>query len=101
MLTNWFIARMRKSIRMWVWIGRRPASAAPMATPVMPSSASGVSKTRSSPYLSWRPRVVPHIPLASSMPWPSTMTRGSAAISWSIASRIASLHLITRSMAAV
>ena len=39
-------------MRMWTWIGRSPARAMPMATPVMASSDSGVPKTRSGPYFS-------------------------------------------------
>ena len=39
-------------MRMWTWIGRRPARAMPTAAPVMASSDSGVPKTRSGPYFS-------------------------------------------------
>ena len=34
-------------MRICTWIGRRPANAAPIATPVIASSESGVPKTRS------------------------------------------------------
>ena len=43
----------------------------------MPSSDSGVSKTRSAPNWSCSPRVVPNIADGSSTPWPSTKTAGS------------------------
>jgi hypothetical protein len=47
MLTIWFMASSMKSMRMCVWIGRNPASAMPIATPVIPSSDNGVSMIRS------------------------------------------------------
>ncbi|OGK81944.1 MAG: hypothetical protein A2X52_17115 [Candidatus Rokubacteria bacterium GWC2_70_16] len=58
MFTSWFMASSTKSIRICTWMGRSPASAAPMATPVIPSSQSGVLKTRSAPKRSASPRVV-------------------------------------------
>ena len=59
MLTIWFIAMRTKSIRICTWTGRSPAIAAPIATPVIASSESGVLKTRSGPNLAASPRVVP------------------------------------------
>src|SRR5258708_6389187 len=90
MLTIWFIASMTKSMRIWTWIGRNPARAMPTATPVMASSESGVPKTRSGPYLSVRPRVVPRMAFGSSTSRPKSSTFSSRAISWSVASRMAS-----------
>ena len=58
-LMIWFIASRRKSIRMWTWMGRYPAMAMPIATPVMASSDSGVSKQRAGPNFLCRPMVVP------------------------------------------
>jgi hypothetical protein len=49
LLTSWLMAKSRKSMRMWTWIGRRPRMAAPSAKPVMASSEIGVSKQRSGP----------------------------------------------------
>src|SRR5262245_13007259 len=77
-------------------MGRRPASAMPIAAPVMASSDSGVPKTRSGPYFASKPRVVPWIDLGSSTSRPKTSTAGSRAISWSVASRIASTYEIAR-----
>src|SRR5690242_4515187 len=69
----------------------------PMAAPVMASSDSGVPKTRSGPYLSASPRVVPWIAFGSSTSRPKTITAGSRAISWSAASRTASTNDSVRS----
>ena len=60
---SWFIASIRKSMRIWTWTGRMPAIAAPIATPVMASSDSGVPNTRSGPNSCTRPRVEPWIAL--------------------------------------
>src|SRR5258706_6535519 len=92
MLTSWFIASMTKSMRIWTWIGRNPASAMPTAAPVIASSERGVPKTRSDPYFSARPRVVPRIAFGSSTSSPNSSTFASRAISWSVASRIASTY---------
>src|SRR5437588_2914168 len=66
------------------WIsgtGRSPYIAMPMAAPMMPASASGVSMTRSAPNSSISPSVArktpPNLPTSS----PSTTTRGSRRIS--------------------
>ncbi len=77
-------------MRMWTWIGRRPASAMPTAAPVMASSDRGVPKTRSGPYSSSRPRVVPWMAFGSSASRPKRTTAGSRAISRAVASRTAS-----------
>src|SRR3954469_8747930 len=76
------------------WIsgtGRRPYSAMPIAVPMMPASASGVSITRSAPNSSYRPLVArntpPNLPTSS----PSTTTRGSARIWVCSALRTASM----------
>lgn len=77
-------------MRMWTWIGRIPAMAAPMATPVIASSDKGVVKMRSGPKRSSRPRVDPWIALWSSTSRPKTKTLSSRAISWDTASARAS-----------
>src|SRR5438105_369266 len=84
-------------MRMWTWIGRNPASAMPIAAPVIASSDSGVPKTRSGPYFSTSPRVVPWIAFGSSTSSPNTITEESRAISWSVASRTASTKERVRS----
>ena len=50
-LTIWSKAGWMKSANWISAIGISPLSAAPMATPTMPDSASGVSSTRASPNL--------------------------------------------------
>src|SRR2546427_4028653 len=57
-------------------MGYSPFRAAPIATPVIPSSARGVSKTRSEPNSCASPSVLPKIPLWSSTPCPNRMTSG-------------------------
>ncbi len=42
--------------------GRKPVIAAPTANPMKPFSDIGVSRTRSGPYVSIRPRVTPNAP---------------------------------------
>src|SRR5438105_2800397 len=80
------------------WIsatGISPFRAAPMATPTMHDSARGVSRTRASPNLPWRPSVArktpPFLPTSS----PNTQTRSSRSISSSIASRMPSIRVLT------
>src|SRR5260370_24094767 len=97
MFTSWFMHNSRKSWRMCTWIGRKPAMAAPIATPVIASSDSGVSNTRPGPNFSASPRVVPLMPLWSSTPRPNSTTDGSRPITWSVASRIASTYDSRRS----
>src|SRR6266404_1104168 len=67
------------------WIsgmGRMPAMARPMAVPMMPDSARGVSTTRSAPKRAWRPSVTRKTPPFLPMSSPRRMTRSSAASSW-------------------
>src|SRR5438309_8732720 len=80
------------------WIsatGISPFSAAPIATPTMHDSARGVSRTRASPNLPYRPSVArktpPFLPTSS----PSTQTRSSRSISSSSASRMPSIRVLT------
>src|SRR5260221_8790668 len=68
----------------------------PTAAPVMASSASGVPNTRSGPYLSTSPRVVPRMALGSSTSRPKRMTELSRSISRSCASRTASTNASVR-----
>src|SRR5580698_9166395 len=70
----------------------------PMAAPVMASSESGVPKTRSGPSFCSNPLVVPWIALGSSTSSPKTMTDESRSISWSVASRTASVYERVRSI---
>src|SRR4051812_36174952 len=71
----------------------------PIAAPVIASSERGVPKTRSGPYFSSSPRVVPWIDFGSSTSRPNTTTFGSRAISRSAASRTASTKESVRSAA--
>src|SRR5581483_2899438 len=80
------------------WIsatGRRPFSAAPIATPTIESSASGVSITRSSPKRPRRPSVALKTPPLAPTSSPSTMTRSSRAISSASVSRTVSTIVFT------
>ena len=52
---TWSMACSEKLKVIHSTIGRRPAMAAPMPTPVKPSSLMGVSMTRAGPYFSSRP----------------------------------------------
>ena len=63
-----------------------PDSAEPIATPVIPFSEVGRSDTRSGPYFSSSPRVVPKIPFGSGTPSPMMWTRASRAMHRSVAS---------------
>src|SRR5712692_5485371 len=69
-----------------------------MAAAMMIPSASGVSTTRSSPYLSSKPCVALKTPPERPMSSPNTNTRSSRDISWSSASVIASMNAIVRAM---
>ena len=69
--------------------GRIPSTAAPMAQPMMPDSASGVSITRCGPNSSMNPSVTLNAPPKTPMSSPITNTRSSARISWRIPSEIA------------
>ena len=77
-------------MRICTWIGRMPAIAAPIATPVIASSDSGVVNTRPAPNFSSRPRVEPWIALWSSTSRPNRKTFSSRAISSATASESAS-----------
>src|SRR5438105_4047226 len=94
-LTSWSNAGWMKSANWISATGISPLSAAPMATPTMHDSASGVSSTRSSPNLACRPSVArktpPFLPTSS----PSTQTRSSRSISSSSASRMPSIRVLT------
>ena len=70
-------------------IGRRPSTAAPIAVPTMPDSASGVSITRSAPNSSMKPSVTLNAPPNTPMSSPITNTRSSARISSRMPSEIA------------
>src|SRR5262245_25326959 len=80
------------------WIsgtGLRPYSAIPIALPMMPASASGVSMTRSAPNSSYRPLVARNTPPNLPMSSPSTTTRSSRRISSLSASLTAWIMFIT------
>ena len=70
-------------------IGRIPTTAAPMAVPMIPDSASGVSITRSGPNSSMKPSVTLNAPPKTPMSSPITRTRSSERISWRMPSEIA------------
>src|SRR6476619_666304 len=90
---DWFtrlsIASARKSPNMISMTGRSPVTADPNAAPARANSEMGVSKTRSGPYLSYRPVVVAKTPPATATSSPKRITRSSAESSSSSASRIA------------
>ena len=67
-------------MRMWTWIGRSPASAIPMAAPVIASSDRGVPKTRSGPCRSTRPSVVQEFVSEILAWWPVAAIIGFSAI---------------------
>jgi hypothetical protein len=81
----------RKSMNISSTTGFRPVAAAPTAAPTNADSEIGVSRTRSAPNSSYRPRVTAKMPpeLATSMP--IMQTAGSTRISAAIPSRIASM----------
>src|SRR6478672_4246932 len=78
-----------KSTNISSTIGRMPSTAAPVARPMNAVSEIGVSSTRVGPNLSSRPVVEEKMPPYAPTSSPSTMTDGSASISWLIASTIA------------
>ncbi|CAB5041609.1 unannotated protein [freshwater metagenome] len=86
------MARKRKSANIISTIGRKPATALPKAADDKASSEIGVSKTRSSPYLSLNPGVTANTPPASATSSPKKITSLSAANSSSMASLIAFLN---------
>src|SRR5579864_6873716 len=80
------------------WIsatGIRPFRAAPIATPTIPDSASGVSRTRASPNFAYSPSVAPNTPPLRPTSSPMTRTRSSRSISSVIAARTASIMRIS------
>jgi hypothetical protein len=90
-LTIWSTAGMMKS---WNWIsamGSSPLMAAPMATPTIADSASGVSMTRISPNSCCRPSVALNTPPLTPTSSPMMMTRSSRRISSRMPSRMASM----------
>ena len=98
-LKIWSKQTPMKSMNMSSTTGRRPPVAAPTAAPMNADSEIGVSSTRPGNF-PYRPLVTPSTPPhASSSPGepappalssPMTITRSSRAISWAIASLIAS-----------
>ncbi|MNY36647.1 hypothetical protein D3C86_1711500 [compost metagenome] len=91
----WLVAGSIKSEYCISAIGFMPYMAAPIATPAIADSASGVSITRSSPNCSCSPLVVVKTPPLTPTSSPSTNTDSSRSISSFIASRMASIYSIT------
>ena len=89
-LTIWSTARSMKSIRGWITTTRIPASAAPMAAPVVALSDTGESMTRSRP--NSRSRSFMLLPTYHGLhtPCPIAKTSGSSASAWAKPSRMAS-----------
>ena len=82
-------------LRNWIsGTGISPASAMPTARPMMPSSLSEVSNTRSWPYLSCSPSVTAWTPPLGPTSSPNTSIFGLASSSWSSTRRIAVTMLI-------
>jgi hypothetical protein len=91
--TSWSIASVMKSTYITSATGRRPVTAAPTARPTIPSSVSGVSRTRSGPNSAISPSVTRKMPPArpqTPTSSPMTNTRLSRRISSMRASRNAS-----------
>src|SRR2546428_4682885 len=91
----WFMAGAMKSANWISAMGRIPLAAAPMASPTMVDSASGVSITRSAPYFLNRPSVARNTPPRWPTSSPMMKTDWSRAISSSIPSRMASITVLT------
>src|ERR1700722_10193021 len=66
-----------------------------MATPTISDSASGLSKTRSSPNSFWSPSVTPKPPPLAPTSSPRIMTRPSRCISSRMPSRMASMYVFS------
>src|SRR5712691_8520371 len=79
-------------------IGMRPLSAAPIAMPTMPDSASGMSRTRASPNFAYSPSVAPKTPPLRPTSSPMTSTRSSRSISSVMAARTASIIRISATL---
>jgi hypothetical protein len=81
-LAAWFTSAsmpsVMKSMNMISTTGLRPPMAAPTAADSSVASLIGVSRTRSGPNASSRPRVTPKLPPAMAMSSPNTTTFGSA-----------------------
>src|SRR2546425_2365868 len=93
------MARNKKSPYWTSATGRKPASAAPIATPAMAASEMGVSMTRRWPNSSANPSVTvkaPPNPPSTPMSSPSRMTLSSRRISSRSASRSAATREILR-----
>src|SRR3990170_1969447 len=75
--------------------GRSPIQAAPIAAPTKPSSAIGVSTTRSSPNSSQSPLVTPNAPPKCPTSSPRMKTRLSSRSASASAARIASRYVIS------
>ncbi len=88
-MTSWSKPQEMKSENCISAIGRMPSTAAPMAVPTMPDSASGVSITREGPNSSMKPSVTLKAPPKAPMSSPMTKTRSSARISSRMPSEIA------------
>src|SRR5436190_17537700 len=97
---SWFIAQGRNSPNETSTIGRRPNSAAPIATPAMADSLIGASRTRRGPNSSYSPRAPDIAPPNGPMSWPIRNTSGSRRISSAIPSTSASTNVIRRVSAA-
>src|SRR5580700_8485265 len=85
-------------MKSWNWIsaiGRNPFIAAPMATPTMSDSASGLSSTRASPNSFCKPSVTPKTPPLAPTSSPRIITRSSRCISSRMPSRIASIYVFS------
>ena len=88
-MTSWSKPHETKSANCISATGRMPSAAAPIAQPMIPDSASGVSITRVGPNSSMKPSVTLKAPPNTPMSSPITNTRSSARISWRMASEIA------------
>jgi hypothetical protein len=86
----WSIATIAKFIVISSGTGRRPASAAPRASPTIPASAIGVSRTRRPPNSAISPSVARKVPPKSPMSSPIRKTFSSSRISSAMASISAS-----------
>ena len=80
-LTSWSKPHEMKSENCISQTGRMPTTAAPIAVPMIPDSASGVSITRSEPNSSMKPSVTLNAPPKAPMSSPIASTRSSRRIS--------------------
>jgi hypothetical protein len=84
-LTTASMAKVMKSMKEISTIGFSPDRAAPTAIPTIAASEIGVSRTRSPPNLSRKPRVAPQTPPAPATSSPNSTKVGSAAMASAIA----------------